>query len=244
MSKTLGILAGLGPLAGAHFYRRVIELTPSRSDDGHLSVVLMADRTVPSRLEHLAGRGPSPVPALTAMARRLVAAGAEVLAIPSSTTHAYYADIAASVPVPVLNLIDLVAREIGRRGAERVGIVATTPTRAVGLYDRALASRGIAAVYPDDPTQREIMAIIDGVKVAGHRGEWGRRLTAAMRAKWAEGTDGLVLACTETPVVFPRGESPEPPWPSPIFDASDILARAAIVACQHETPRGDGDIRS
>ena len=55
----MGILAGLGPLAGAHFYRRLVELTPAHLDSEHLSVVLVTDNTMPSRLDHLEGHGVS-----------------------------------------------------------------------------------------------------------------------------------------------------------------------------------------
>lgn len=230
MTKTLGILAGLGPLAGAHFYRRVIELTPAVNDHEHLSVVLIAENSIPSRLDHLIGQGPSPLPSLIEAAQRLITAGAEILAIPSTTTHAYYQEIATSVSVPVLNLIELVARDIARSSSRRVGIIATTPTCTLGLYDQALAQRGITAVYPDSHTQDEIMAVIRGVKAEGNRPQWGERLEEAMAKAWARETDGMLLACTETPVVF-AGIS-HPRFPGPLFNATDILARAAIAACQ------------
>ena len=234
MSKTLGILAGLGPLAGAHFYRRCIELTPACSDAEHLSVVLISERSIPSRLDHLANRGPSPAKALGAVAQRLVGAGAEVLAIPSTTTHAYYSEIVASVTIPVLNLVDLVALEIARHGSLRAGIVATSPTRDYGLYDQAFAEYGIQAVYPDPKTQQEITTIINGVKSSGSNDSWGRRLVQTMGEAWAQDADSLVLACTETPVVFPRDSLNLQTGDRQVFDATDILARAAIAACQLE----------
>lgn len=82
-------MGGFGPLAGAHFYRRLIELTDAHSDEQHLPLLLLSDPAVPSRLQHLAGEGPSPLPKLLEMARRLVAAGADLIAIPSATVHAY-----------------------------------------------------------------------------------------------------------------------------------------------------------
>ncbi|MHB1627079.1 MAG: aspartate/glutamate racemase family protein [Bacilli bacterium] len=88
--KTAGILAGLGPLAGAYFYRRIIELTPGSNDEEHIPVVLIAEPSIPSRIRHLEGAGESPVPKLLEAIRKLVAAGADFIAIPSSTTHIFY----------------------------------------------------------------------------------------------------------------------------------------------------------
>ncbi|WP_053959872.1 aspartate/glutamate racemase family protein [Sulfobacillus thermosulfidooxidans] len=230
MAKTLGILAGLGPLAGAHFYRRVIELTPALSDQEHLPVVLISDPEIPSRLDHLTGHGPTPLPRLIQTAERLVSAGAEVIVIPSTTTHAYYDEMAASIPVPILNLIELVAENIQASASRRIGIVATTPTCTLGLYDGAFAKRGITAVYPDPKTQHEIMAVIDGIKSGGSRLQWGERLEEAMLKPWAHDTDGILLACTETPVVYAGLTHPR--FSGALFNATDILAEAAIAACQ------------
>ncbi len=230
MSKTLGILAGLGPLAGAHFYRRLIELTPADDDSEHLSVVLISESRIPSRLAHLEGRGPSPLGALTSTASRLVAAGAEVIVIPSTTTHAYYDNIAAHVSVPVLNLIELVADDIVRHSYRRVAIVATSPTRQYGLYDTAFRKRGVEAIYPDPTSQKEIMAIIQGVKSTGNQPAWGERLLDVMSENWATEADGIVLACTETPVAF-QTVSASLAHEIRVIDATDILAKRAIAVC-------------
>lgn len=227
--KTLGILAGLGPLAGAHFYRRLIELTPAAGDHDHLSVVLSAENSIPSRLDHLRGLGPSPVPKLIEVAQRLVTAKAEVLAIVSTTTHAYFDQIAQSISIPVLNLLELAADEIQRLPYRRVGIIATTPTCQLGLYDGPLRQRGITAVYPDAETQEGIMELIDAVKAQGVRLEFAYRLEEAMLKPWARDADAMILACTETPLVF--AGIPKPDIRVPVFNATDILARAAISAC-------------
>ena len=124
--KTVGIMAGLGPLAGAHFYRRLIELTASTEDCGHLSVRLWSIPDIPSRIDHLRGRGPSPVPALVNIAQGLITAGAQLLVIPSSTTYYYYKDIMAAVSVPVLNLMTEVALTMSETHAYRIAILATT----------------------------------------------------------------------------------------------------------------------
>lgn len=229
--KTLGILGGLGPLAGAHFYRRLVELTPARQDEGHLPVLLISTPSVPSRLRHLRGEGPSPVPALCSNAMKLVDAGAQILAIPSSTTHYYYQDIARAVRVPVLNLMEEVTQTIFRRQIRRVGILATTPTIEYRLYDRFFEEKGIVPVYPDVSSQGEVMDVIGEVKAKGVHPALAQRLLNIGQRPWAQTVDGLVLACTEIPVIFPHRE-----WRfrdlCPLFDATDILALAALRDCK------------
>ncbi len=231
MGKTVGILAGLGPLAGAHFYRRLVELTPAQVDSEHLSVVLLTDNRIPSRLDHLAGRGVSPVPGLVSAAQRIEQAGADLLVIPSTTTHAYFGEIRASIGIPVLNLLSLAADTLDQKNCRRVGIVATTPTRDHHLYEGVLNGRGIQAVYPDQDMQDEIMSIIHGVKSTHRREPWETRLTTVLQGEWTRGVDSVLLACTETPVVFSYGTSVTTTLHYPLYDATDILAQATISQC-------------
>ena len=72
---TVGILGGLGPLAGAHFYKLLVEKTQAGNDSDHLPVVLISDPTIPSRVDNLFGDGPSPVPRLVALAQLLESLG-------------------------------------------------------------------------------------------------------------------------------------------------------------------------
>ena len=52
---TLGVLGGLGPLAGAAFYRRLIERTDAALDAEHISVILSGNTQIPDRTAYLLG---------------------------------------------------------------------------------------------------------------------------------------------------------------------------------------------
>lgn len=223
--KTLGILGGFGPLATAHFYRRLVALTPAAGDEDHLPVVLLSRPDVPSRLRHLEGAGPSPLPALRRMVDDAVRAGADVLCIPSSTVHAYFGELEAASPVPILHLPTIVCREARTRG-RRVALMATTPTVRLGLYAEAAAAQGIDLLVPDDPTQAAIMRVVEAVKAGRDLASGGRDLAALADRPWAAGADTVVLGCTELPVIHDAA-SGGGNWVS----ATDALARAAIAAC-------------
>lgn len=237
--KTVGVLAGLGPLAGAHFYRRLIELTPGSSDEEHVPVVLLSEPSIPSRLRHLEGSGESPVPKLLEAMRRLVAAGAEFIAIPSSTTHIFYPDLAEAIDVPVISLIKEVTKGIAASGCQTIGILATTPTRTYGVYDKSFAQAGLRAVYPDAVSQSEIMDIIARVK-GGTTEAASERLGLSMseqlfevaRRPWSEGIDGLLLACTEIPVIFPTETWLSDKDAPRLFSSTDMLASSVIMAAK------------
>lgn len=226
--RTLGIIGGLGPLAGAHFYKRLVEMTPADSDADHLSAVLISDPDIPSRLMHLAGQGPSPVSRLVAVARRLEAVGADVLAMPSTTTSYYHADIQAAISVPLISLVDAVREALERDGIGTVGILATTPTRTYHIYEAAFAGAHMQYVYPDAETQTRVMSIIASVKGTGNPEVEAEMLARCIGADWAEPADAVLLGCTELPVVWDRQTSLRDALARPVYSATDILAHRAL----------------
>lgn len=219
----VGIMGGFGPLAGAHFYRRLIELTPAGDDGEHVPVVLMTNPATPSRLAHLYGDGPSPVPALVHLAQELARSGATVLAIPSATVHAYYAEIQAAVGIPVLHLPQVAMAAVRARGVKRLALLATTPTLSLQLYRQPAEEAGISVLVPDGATQDEVMTVITRVKAGGFPTEPAERLGALTARPWAAKADAFLLGCTELPAVYPPALRP-----AGTFDATDELVRAVL----------------
>ena len=85
----VGILGGMGPLATADFYTKLILATPATRDQEHLRVVMWADPTVPDRSVGILGDGPDATPWLVRGGQMLAAMGAAFIAMPCNTAHAY-----------------------------------------------------------------------------------------------------------------------------------------------------------
>ena len=65
----LGVIGGMGPLATADFFRKLIDATPARDDDEHIPVLIHSVPQIPSRPAAILRGGPSPLPALRRGAR-------------------------------------------------------------------------------------------------------------------------------------------------------------------------------
>lgn len=221
--KTVGILAGLGPLAGAFFYQRLIHLTPATSDQQHLKVLLVSDPGIPSRVNHLLGCGPSPAPVLQSLARQLQDWGADILVIPSATTHAYFQEISSVVTIPVINLLAEVGATLSRLAYRRVAFVATSATAQLRLFDPYLP-QGVEAVYPDGATQRDVQQLVDAVKGGAPLEMLQSQLASIALKPWAAGASCLVLGCTELPLI-----APEAALPIPLLSVTDVLVQALLL---------------
>ena len=219
--QRIGIVGGVGPLAAAHFYQRVIELSPAARDEDHVPVVLVSE-AVPSRIAHLQGVGRSPVPALQRAVRTLDAAQVDAIAVPSATTHAYLSDMQEVTELPIFDLLGETANALEATGFGKALVLATQPTAQLGLYEQRL--RTVEPSYPDAAGQATVDELIEQVK-QGQPLEPLRQRLAGLVADWAQPESCIVLGCTELGVIAPTGE------PSgTVIDASDVLARTVVRA--------------
>jgi aspartate racemase len=237
----LGVLGGMGPLATADFYEKLIAQTPAARDQDHVPVVIYAVPQVPDRTAALLAGGASPLPALHAGVRTLVGAGARTIAIPCHTAHAWYDELAAESPVPVIHIADAAAAaalRLAGRGA-RLGLIATAGTLAAGFYPRRLAAHGFECTPPTDAEMRAL-AMPGIAKVKGGAVEEGGRMVEQVVAALLErGAGAVVLACTETPVALDRIGSP---LRARCVDATAALAGACVEWWRQSAPVARLDI--
>lgn len=202
MKKTVGIIGGMGPAATCDLMEKIIALTKAASDQEHLHVIADVNTAIPDRTAAILRGGPDPTPEMCKSARRLTAAGAELLLMPCNTAHYYYDAVAASVPVPVLHMPDETAAVLRRAGIKAAGVLATDGTVQSGIYGKALARAGVEALYPSPDMQRQVMRLIyDGVKSRSVPLDAipVEDVLAQLRDR---GAACFVLACTELPIAF------------------------------------------
>jgi aspartate racemase len=225
-ARMLGVLGGMGPLAGATFMQRLTLLTPAARDQDHVPAVLWSDPRVPDRTAARLHGGEDPLPALLRGISGLEAAGCGAIAIPCNTAHGWFEGMQASTRLPILHIVEAAADELIRLGVTTgpIGLMATTGTLAMRLYQDRLEGRGYKVLVPsDDEMARIVMPAIDAVK-ANRVAEAYAPLAAEAMALSARGARAVVLGCTEIPLGIAAG----PALPFPVADTIDALARAAI----------------
>jgi aspartate racemase len=200
MHPVIGIIGGMGPEATVDLMRRVIAKTPASGDQDHVHLIVESNPKIPSRIAHLIeGTGEDPTPELVRIAVNLQRAGADALAIPCNTAHAYAHSIRRAVSIPLLDMVELtVDRIAASRRVARVGLLASSAVLATELYAKAFADHGIVVVHPE--RQDEVMALIKAVK-RGETGESNQALLAKLALDLAEHADALLIGCSELSVI-------------------------------------------
>jgi len=217
--KTIGVLGGMGPAATVEYFRRLVAATPASADQDHIHILIDNDPRIPNRIEAILYGGPTPVPALVTMAKRLETAGAEILTIPCNTVHYYLQNVRAVLRIPV---IDMIAETVARLDVDVVGLLATTGTVLSGLYQDACKARGIRVVVPEDEDQCTLVRAIDAIKAARRFDDIEEALRPVVHALHDRGAEAIIAGCTEISLL--EGAHLADRW----IDALDCLVDAAL----------------
>src|SRR5262245_52096861 len=124
ISKTIGILAGMGPRSTAPFVDMVVSECQRQygaRDDMDFPPMMIYSLPAPFYLDR-----PIDHAALRAMIaaglRRLAGTGVALVAMPCNTAHIHYDQLAAAIDVPLLNMVELASQALPE-SAERVALL-------------------------------------------------------------------------------------------------------------------------
>ncbi|MGG5902862.1 aspartate/glutamate racemase family protein [Sphingobacterium daejeonense] len=238
----IGIVGGVGPLAGVDIVKKIIEETNARRDQDHVPVLLSSQsHRIPDRTEYLLGKEPiNPGIAISEIALELEKAGATVLGIPCNTAHSpRIFDVIQELlqnngsNVQVLHMVAETAKFIKEHFPEaNVGVLSTIGTRNTGLYKQVIEEFGLKCIEPNDTLQNKVHAAIYdetyGIKAFSSpvTNRAHDQLVAAIQELKGEGAQVIILGCTELPLAL-REKSYSG---LPVIDPNRILARALINA--------------
>ncbi len=223
----IGILGGMGPVATADFFNKLLEETPAQCDEDHVPVLIQSDPRIPRRPPAILSGGESPLPALRQSRDRLIAAGATALAMPCNTAHYWYAQLAADCPVPFLSIVDASCDQLAAvaRSGSAVGVISTRATAVGRVFDAALLARGHTPMYPTESEMDAVILPAIALVKAGQAPRAGQLLAPAVQALLGRGAAAVILACTETPMALDAVASP---LRAHCIDTNRALARACV----------------
>lgn len=222
MTDILGVIGGMGPMAGIYFCELVTQKTLASKDGEHIDMVLCSYPRIPDRTAYLLDKSnPSPVDEIIRIGKSLVAQGCTVIAVPCVTSFGLYDEYAPEIGANIIHMPDETAVFLAKQGVKRAGILATDGTVHTGIFQSACQKQGIEAVIPDEEHQKMVMSVIyDQVKAGA---PVDKNMFAEICNYMIEkGAEKIILGCTELSLVF-RGSHP-----SVCVDAMEVLAEACI----------------
>jgi aspartate racemase len=224
--KCLGIIGGMSWLSTLEYYRLINEGV-QRALGGVASARLLVGSLEFQALSDAMGRGDWEAVRGTLVdeARRLAAAGIDAVLIATNTMHMFADDVERAAGVPLLHIADAVGARIASAGTRTIGLLGTRYSMEKDFYRKRLAQRfGIESLVPDEPTRGKINAIIFDELCAGRFLDDSRQLVLrAAEDLAARGAKGIVLGCTELPLIVKQED-----LTVPRFDTMALHAEAAV----------------
>lgn len=224
--KKLGIIGGLGPMAGAYFLQLVTQMTDAAKDQEHIEVILHSCPAIPDRTAYIIGKSEdNPLPEMCRIGKSLVQSGAEMIAIPCMTAHYFHDELEQQVGVPVIHAIRETAKYLKERQIDSVGIMATDGSVQSGLFEKELQKENIRCIYPSQEKQKLVMSLIyDDVKSGN--GISMEKLDKISGELFASGAKVILLGCTELSIAkrdFTLGAG--------FLDVMEVLAKCSVEQC-------------
>ncbi len=224
--KTIGLLGGMTCESSLVYYKLVNEMAREKLGGNHSarSVMVSVDfGEVSPWMER--GEWEKVKAAMVAASQQIARGGADFLVLCTNTMHKFAAELARAAGIPLLHIVDATAREIGRRGLKRIGLLGTRFTMEEPFYaGRLRESHRLDPLVPD-PADRLLVhrVIMDelsrGIVSPASREEYWR----IIRHLAGRGAEGVILGCTEIPLLVA-----EEPGGVPLLDTTRIHAQASV----------------
>lgn len=223
--KRIGILGGMSPESTLHYYQLIVQsFIQQYGSQGYPEIVIFSVSFEQYIHWQEAGDWVAIAEELGKGAQILENAGADFIVIATNTMHKVVEEIQSAIHVPVLNILDVVADSLLAEGIVTVGLLGTRYTMEDGFYAEWLAKNGIEVVVPqsrDRDLVHEVIytELIKGVVLSSSKKEFRRIVDDLQR----NGAQGVVLGCTEIPMLIGEGDVSVP-----VFDTTLLHAEAAL----------------
>jgi aspartate racemase len=183
--RNLGLIGGLGPGATVHYYRELV-----RAHAGEILIINADMDRVLGAVER--GDITGLATYLAHLTERLAKGGADVAAISAITPHICIRELQKLSPLPLVNIVDVVSREVHARGYKKVALFGTrfvVESRLFGMLD------GIDVLVPDQ---------VQTIHEAYMQTVAGSTETRAVLTRIARDlpVDAVVLAGTDLALIF------------------------------------------
>jgi aspartate racemase len=225
MMKTIGMIGGVSWESSIEYYRILNETVKERLGGLHSAKCLMYSvefQTVVDLMEadnwdELSGL-------MQEAARVLKTGGADFLIICSNTLNQLAPEIKNNTGIPVLSIADSVARKIQSLGIHKAGFIGTRYSMEGDYYRETLQKYGIEYIIPEDSEREIINNIIFEELCLGVLKQTSKEsLINIINKLQAKGAEGIILGCTEIPLLIKQEDVY-----LPVFDTLAIHADAAV----------------
>jgi aspartate racemase len=207
--KKVGIVGGLGPESTRDYYMGIIDaFKESFSTDGFPEIIIesLDLRTIISLIE--ADKWNEVASIISRRFENLKACGADFGVIATNTPHKMFHQIQAKTSLPLISIVSETCRQIKSCKVKKVLLLGTGFTMTSDFFINELRGNGIDVVVPEPEEikyiQHKLMTEIEMGIILESTQE--KLVSIIQRIETQTGVEGVVLACTELPLILKPGD--------------------------------------
>ena len=220
--KTLGMIGGTSWHSTIEYYRYLNELIAERFDSPQNPPLLIYSLNV-----DLMRRGDWEEinKAYLDIALNLQRGGAEAIIICANTPHKVCPFVAPHLNIPFLHIADAIGEEAKKLGLKNLGLLGTLPVIEGDFISGHLTKKfQILTMVPDKRNSVKMHRIIANELTQGIFKESTKQyILSEMQKMKADGADGIILGCTELPILIKPKD-----FELPLLNTTHLHAKKAV----------------
>ncbi|CAM3501916.1 aspartate/glutamate racemase family protein [Flavobacterium chungbukense] len=155
----------------------------------------------------------------------LKSGGAEAIVLCANTMHLIADKLQSAIGLPLIHIAEETAAEIQKKQIKKVGLLGTKFTMELDFFKDKLTEKGIETVIPNNEADKDFIhyTIFEELGRGLATDETKKRYIEIAKELIKDGAEGIILGCTEIPLVIKEGD-----LNVPIFDTTLIHTTAAV----------------
>lgn len=225
--KMIGLIGGTAWYSTIDYYRYINQAVNDAYGDNTNPPLLLYNMNDAKIQElQMKGRWDEVAALLSQAAARLRAGDAQAILLCSNTSHKVYPEVARTLDLPTLHIGDATGMAIRNGGLKKVGLIGTKYTMEDGFMVEWLREHyGIETLVPNSVSARqELQRIIHEELDRGiYKPEGKKYVIEQMEELRRRGAQGIVLGCTEFPLVIRQRD-----FDLPLIDTTRLHSQMAV----------------
>ena len=224
--KTIGLIGGMSWESSSEYYRIINETVRERLGGLHSAECIMysADFEQIENLQHQ-GKWEELTKLMLNFAQKLEGAGADFIVICTNTMHKMAEEVENNTNIPLLHIADATAGKIIEKGLGKLGLLGTNFTMEEDFFKKRLEEKyNIEVIIPSQNDREIIDSVIYHELCLGIIKQSSKeKYKEVINRLISDGADGVILGCTEIPLLVSQGDVE-----MPVFDTTTIHAKSAV----------------
>ena len=223
--KKIGLIGGITPESTVLYYQILNRLNANQLGKTH-SAELIINSFDFGQISQLVEKGRWDLlnKKMAEAGTNLENAGASCILICANTMHLCIDSVRKVVRIPVIHIADSTAKEIQKKGIQKVALLGTKYTMEKDFFRDILNKHAIETIIPDVEERDEIHRIIyDELAQGEFKKSSKEKYLKIIDSLILKGAKGIILGCTEIPLLINQNDVS-----LPIFDTTRIHAAAGF----------------